>query len=158
MRNENNNVSKDNTAIKYCNNYLKESYKTQSKIILSTVIIEYRRIFAGIFQGYGLVRSRFPLRGGNYNNTSSAGLAALNLNNRRANVNSNIGLRPALPPSQMSGLHGGLSSAEGKRSRIPSLLSKDGKENMNRQGRLVGTCPYGAAEYRPCPPSGAGIG
>jgi len=99
------------------------------------LIFEKLRIMVGILQGYGWIRCRFPLRGGNYNNMSSAGLAALNLNNRRANVNSNIGFRPALPPSQMSGLHGGLSSAEGKRSDTPSPVIG---ENMNRHGRLVG--------------------
>jgi hypothetical protein len=66
------------------------------------------------------VQVRFPLRGGNWNNTSNAGLGALNLNNLRANVNNNVGFRSALSPSQMSGLYGGLSSAEGKRSYIPS--------------------------------------
>jgi retron-type reverse transcriptase len=50
-------------------------------------------------------------------------------------VNNNVGFRPALPPSQKSGLYGGLSSAEGKRSRIPSL--PEGGENINRHGRLV---------------------
>lgn len=39
---------------------------------------------------------RVPLRGGNWNNTSNAGLAALNLNNTRSNSNTNIGFRPAL--------------------------------------------------------------
>lgn len=41
-------------------------------------------------------RNRFPLRGGNWNNGSNAGLGALNLNNGRSNANSNIGFRPAL--------------------------------------------------------------
>jgi hypothetical protein len=58
--------------------------------------------------------TRFPLRGGTSSDTSSAGLGALNLYYRRANLNNNVGLRPALPPSQMSGLYGGLSSAGGK--------------------------------------------
>lgn len=39
---------------------------------------------------------RLPLRGGNWNNGSNAGLGALNLNNSRSNSNSNIGFRPAL--------------------------------------------------------------
>jgi hypothetical protein len=77
----------------------------------------------------------FPLRGGNWNNTSAAGLGALNLNNLRAIVNNNVGFRPALPLSQKSGLYGGLSSAEGKRSRIPSPPA--GRENINRHGWLV---------------------
>ena len=37
-----------------------------------------------------------PIRGGNWNNGSNAGLAALNLNNARSNSNTNIGFRPAL--------------------------------------------------------------
>ena len=37
-----------------------------------------------------------PLRGGNWNNTSNAGPGALNLNNVRSNVNTNIGFFPAL--------------------------------------------------------------
>ena len=39
---------------------------------------------------------RLSIRGGNWNNSSNAGLAALNLNNARSNVNSSIGFRPAL--------------------------------------------------------------
>lgn len=39
---------------------------------------------------------RFPNCGGNWNNGSNAGLAALNLNNTRSNTNSNRGFRPAL--------------------------------------------------------------
>ncbi len=35
-----------------------------------------------------------PLRGGNWNNGSNAGLFALNLNNPRSNVNTNVGFRP----------------------------------------------------------------
>ena len=38
---------------------------------------------------------RLPYRGGNWNNGANAGLAALNLNNSRANTNTNIGFRPA---------------------------------------------------------------
>lgn len=43
-----------------------------------------------------ITRNRFPLRGGNWNNGSNAGLGTLNLNNGRSNANSNIGFRPAL--------------------------------------------------------------
>jgi hypothetical protein len=46
-------------------------------------------------RGLVLNMTRFPLRGGNWNNAGNAGLAALNLNNSRANANSNIGFRPA---------------------------------------------------------------
>lgn len=43
---------------------------------------------------------RLPIRGGNWNNGSNAGLAALNLNNARSNTSTNIGFRPALEASQ----------------------------------------------------------
>lgn len=42
------------------------------------------------------MRNPMPLRGGNWNNGSNAGLGALNFNNARSNSNSNIGFRPAL--------------------------------------------------------------
>lgn len=51
-------------------------------------------------------RSRFPLRGGNWNNGSRAGLGALNLNNARSNSNSNIGFRPAPDYARSSDLKG----------------------------------------------------
>jgi len=35
-----------------------------------------------------------PIRFGNWNNAGNAGVAALNLNNVRANANTNIGFRP----------------------------------------------------------------
>ncbi|GAB6276227.1 MAG: hypothetical protein SAMD01599839_07670 [Rectinema sp.] len=47
-------------------------------------------------RGKAAILWRFPLRGGNWNNGANAGLAYLNLNNRRANSNNNIGFRPAL--------------------------------------------------------------
>ncbi|QBH14343.1 hypothetical protein DO021_19720 [Desulfobacter hydrogenophilus] len=37
-----------------------------------------------------------PLRGGNWNNTSNAGLGNLNLNNVRSNVSTYLGFFPAL--------------------------------------------------------------
>jgi hypothetical protein len=43
----------------------------------------------------------FPLRGGNWNNAASAGVFALNLNNVRSNVNTNIGFRAAFSHSQI---------------------------------------------------------
>ena len=39
--------------------------------------------------------NRLPIRGGNWNNGSNAGLGALNLNNPRSNSNNNIGFRSA---------------------------------------------------------------
>lgn len=40
--------------------------------------------------------TRVPIRGGNWNNGALSGVFALNLNNDRSNVNTNIGARPAL--------------------------------------------------------------
>jgi hypothetical protein len=39
---------------------------------------------------------RLPIRGGNWNNGSKAGVFQLNLNNERSNSNNNIGFRSAL--------------------------------------------------------------
>lgn len=46
---------------------------------------------------------RFPRRGGNYNNTSNAGLGYVNSNNTRGNSNVNYGVRsaPSSPYSYM---------------------------------------------------------
>ena len=57
---------------------------------------------------------RLPYRGGNWNNGANAGLAAVNLNNSRANTNTNIGFRPAFGSSQKATPHGALSSALSK--------------------------------------------
>ena len=55
---------------------------------------------------------RAPLRGGNWNIASSAGAAALNLNNEPTNRNSNIGFRAAFSQTcQMLAAYGLLSSA-----------------------------------------------
>lgn len=51
-------------------------------------------------------RKRLPLRGGNWNNGSNAGLGALNFNNARTNVNNNIGFRPALDNARNTDLTG----------------------------------------------------
>ncbi|QUM78715.1 RNA-dependent DNA polymerase (plasmid) [Moritella sp. 24] len=51
--------------------------------------------------------TRSPLRGGNWNNGSNAGLGALNLNNARTNANNNIGFRPALDYARSSFPTGG---------------------------------------------------
>jgi len=48
---------------------------------------------------------RLPIRGGNWNNGADAGVFALNLNNARSNVNTNIGARPALGDRQMRRAH-----------------------------------------------------
>lgn len=47
-----------------------------------------------IFWGSG---RKLPIRGGNWDNGVRAGVFALNLNNARSNVSTNIGFRAALP-------------------------------------------------------------
>ena len=44
----------------------------------------------------GISHERLPLRGGNYGNTTGAGVFALNLNNTRGNSGDNVGFRSAL--------------------------------------------------------------
>jgi hypothetical protein len=48
----------------------------------------------------GIGQKRLPIVSGSYNNTSNAGPDALNLNNERSNVNTNIGFFSAYPLSQ----------------------------------------------------------
>ena len=45
------------------------------------------------------------IRGGNWNNTSNAGVFNLNLNNPRSNTNDNNGFRAALPVCQKATSH-----------------------------------------------------
>ena len=76
---------------------------------------------------------RIPIRGGNWNNGSNAGVAALNLNNLRSNSNNNIGFRPALTSHQMPRVYGLADSVQGKRRRAPSPC----RENINSPARPV---------------------
>jgi len=72
-----------------------------------------------------MLKRRLPIRGGNWNNGSNAGVFALNLNNARTNRNWNIGFRPALICSQMLVAYGLLVSAKLiKRSIVPCLIIK----------------------------------
>jgi len=77
---------------------------------------------------------RLPYCGGNWNNTSNAGLAYLNLNNLRSNVNNNIGSRSALLGCRKSDSHGKTIKASWKRSVTPPRK----RGNINRSQRLVG--------------------
>jgi hypothetical protein len=52
--------------------------------------------------------------GGNWNNTSNAGLGYRNANNERTNSNNNIGFRPALPLSARSSFLTGDDPRQGK--------------------------------------------
>lgn len=80
---------------------------------------------------------RFPLRGGNWNNGANAGLGYLNLNNSRANSNSNIGFRPALDTASSTSLKG----------LCPCTFEKDaitaaGAEILNAPADASATCLY----------------
>lgn len=67
---------------------------------------------------------RLPIRGGNWNNGSNAGLFALNLNNARSNVNSNIGFRPALGECEKLQGHGLSVGAPPKGRLVPGQVPK----------------------------------
>jgi hypothetical protein len=94
-----------------------------------------------------------PIWGGNWNNASNAGLAYLNLNNRRSNVNNNIGLRPALLAVRICFPTGGIAYKE-KRSHIPSL-APPGAKRKHKQKRTA-SMPKGRPP--PVSPLGSGYG
>lgn len=54
----------------------------------------YRDSASGLFIASRACCERVARRGGNYNNTSNAGMAYLNCNNPRSNANVNYGARP----------------------------------------------------------------
>ncbi len=68
-----------------------------------------------------LLFMRLPICGGNWNNTSNAGLGYLNLNNLRSNVNDNIGSRAALQGCQKPLHYGEEDRTRQKRSDTPPL-------------------------------------
>jgi RNA-directed DNA polymerase len=67
---------------------------------------------------------RLPFRGGNWNNTTNAGLPALNLNNPRSNSNSNIGFRAALTLQPEGAAHKCARPVQGKKGFIslPTII------------------------------------
>lgn len=73
---------------------------------------------------------RLPIRGGNWNNGSQAGVFALNLNNARSNANTTVGFRPALGERQKAAAQG---LPFGAPSKGPTVLGQAPK-NMNRPG------------------------
>ena len=76
---------------------------------------------------------RLPYRGGNWNNGADAGLAAVNLNNSRANTNTNIGFRPAFGSRQKAAPQGAQSSALSKGCRCPGYRRKTKQAALVRQ-------------------------
>ena len=75
---------------------------------------------------------RLPIRGGNWNNGSNAGLAALNLNNARSNANSNIGFRPALSDARSSAV----TTADPVRCK-KDVCALAGSQNIEQDGRCA---------------------
>jgi hypothetical protein len=65
-------------------------------------------------------RPQLPYRGGNWNNTSNAGVFYLNLNNGRSNSNNNRGFRSALS-SKPEGINSRINvQRRGQRGLLPS--------------------------------------
>lgn len=60
-----------------------------------------------------------PIVGGSYNNTGNAGPSALNLNNPRSNVRTNIGFFSAYPFSQTGKFTDFSQCKKGKRDLFP---------------------------------------
>ncbi len=83
------------------------------------------------------MNARFPLRGGNWNNGSNAGLGALNLNNSRLNANSNIGFRPALDEARSTDLKGSC-QCNLEKDAIASAIA----ETYNKQTVATVSCPF----------------
>jgi hypothetical protein len=79
----------------------------------------------------GAVSLRLPFRGGNWNNTSNAGVFALNLNNPRSNVNTNIGFRAALAPHVRSRALTGDGQHMGQKGHISPPPQTTGGEKVN---------------------------
>ena len=79
---------------------------------------------------------RLPICGGNWNNTSNAGVFNVNLNNERSNTNDNIGFRSALPSyARSSGDPRGTRQCEGiKESYSASRGNAGRKISSGRRG------------------------
>lgn len=99
---------------------------------------------------FGTRLIRFPRRGGNYNNTSNAGLGYVNCNNARSNANVNYGARPRshsavnLPSPQE------LSNSVAEQQTLPngkvSSLKDLGRTRYAHEGELGGVCFLLAAD------------
>lgn len=92
-----------------------------------------------IAEGARVMRlERLPLRGGDWNNGSTAGVFALNLNNVRTIVSSNVGFRPALGNRPKAVSQGAPSSALPKGPSLPGQVPKNvnsADRDSNRQRR-----------------------
>ena len=73
---------------------------------------------------------RLPYRGGNWNNTSNAGVFALNLLNARSNSNTNIGFRSALVSQVRSRTPTGDGQRTKQKGHISPLRDINGAKNL----------------------------
>lgn len=90
-----------------------------------------------------------PIRGGNWNNDSNAGLGALNLNYERSNVNSNLGFRPALACRQIGNFHGSDFGVQAKGALLLCQTARTGCKTHWRQVSVIresGRCLNGIGE------------
>ena len=76
-----------------------------------------------------------PLRGGDWGNTSGAGVFALNLNESRANSNHNVGFRAAFLSGQMHRAQGPCAGAERQKGPVPVPIGKVGKKQKPHGSR-----------------------
>lgn len=84
---------------------------------------------------------RLPIRGGNWNNGANAGVFALNLNNLRTNVNTNIGFRVALAPqvrSRATTVTRTVHGAKGTHLPTEPCASRGRRKSQLPQSQLVG--------------------
>jgi RNA-directed DNA polymerase len=78
---------------------------------------------------------RLPYRGGNWNNGAIAGVFALNLNNDRANANTNIGCRPAPGDCQMRQAHRACRQNAPQKDTPSSARVQTRSRNIEQAGR-----------------------
>ncbi len=83
-----------------------------------------------------------PLAGGNWNNSSNAGVWALNLNNARGNSNNNVGLRADSRPQRLqpgqSGIKGDAFRRVVKATAKSACFRLSGRAGRVIPGRLEG--------------------
>ena len=80
-----------------------------------------------------------PIRGGNWNNGSNAGVFNLNLNNPRSNSNTNIGARPDSDPPRNRKRYGGTKGDAFRRTGAKSAFRRlSGRQATSRFERQAG--------------------
>lgn len=82
-----------------------------------------------------------PIVGGNWNNTSNAGVWALNLNNARGNSNNNIGLRADSKPQRLQFGQSGIKGDAFRRAANATAKSACFRLSGRAARRLEGLAP-----------------